>query len=315
MFHSIRTVTRTALLFGGATIVAAACWSSNAYATEGGVVPYLAGVTLGIPTAAAPPPGLYGSDTGYYKPQTVYNGNGKALPITVSLYDQSLGLFWVPGNHILGATYVADIVQPITYDSVTAFGSTHRQFGLFNTIVSPINLSWMINHHLFVATGLNFYLKDGTYSRTAPVNNGFNYWTIEPTAAISYLNRSGLDLTVHAAYDINTTNHASASSPNGVYHSGQVLSLDLTATQEFGKFTLGAVGYIVDQTTNDTADGAVVPASPFNGRGNRAEQIAFGPLIGYNLGGPSVTFYMTHDFRHLNTIGGNIFWLRLQTRF
>ncbi len=300
----------------GAAMMAALMGSvHNGYAEEGGMIPYLAGVTDGIPTAAAPPPGLYGSDTGYFKPQTVYNGSGKPVPIHVSLYDQSLGLFWVPGNHILGASYVADIVQPITYDSVTAFGTTHRQFGLFNTIVSPINLSWMITHHLFVAAGFNIYLKDGTYARNAPVNSGFNYWTFEPTAAVSYLTRSGLDLTVHAAYDINTTNHSSASSPNGVYHSGQVLSVDLTGTQQFGKFTVGAVGYIVDQTTNDIVAGAVAPASPFNSRGNRTEQIAFGPLIGYNLGGPSVTFYMTHDFRHINNIGGNTFWLRLQTRF
>lgn len=315
MSNLSKSVIGTSLLLASAAAATMACFSPSAQAEEGGVIPYLAGVTLGIPTAAAPPPGLYGSDTGYYKPQTIYNGSGKPVPITVSLFDQSLALVWVPGNHVLGATYVADIVQPITYDSVTAFGTTHRQFGLFNTIVSPINLSWMINHHLFIAAGLNLYLKDGTYARNAPINNGFNYWTVEPTAAVSYLNHSGLDLTVHGAYDINTTNHASASSPNGVYHSGQVLSLDLTATQEFGKFTLGAVGYIVDQTTNDTAAGAVVPASPFNSRGNRTEQVAFGPLIGYNLGGPSVTFYMTHDFRHINNIGGNTFWLRLQTRF
>ncbi len=314
MVDKLKSVIRAGLLLSGAAM-AVTLFNTKAYAEEGGMIPYLAGVTVGIPTAAAPPPGLYGSDTGYYKPETVYNGSGKATPFTVSLYDQSLGLFWVPGNHILGATYVADIVQPITYDSTTGFGTTHSHFGLFNTIVSPINLSWMVTHHLFVSTGMNIYLNDGTYRRTAPVNNGFNYWTFEPTAAVSYLTRSGLDLTIHGAYDINTANHDSASSPNGVYQSGQVLSLDLTATQQIGHVTFGAVGYIVEQTTNDTAAGAVVPASPFNSRGNRTEQIAFGPLIGYNFGGPAITFYMTHDFRHINNLGGNTFWLRLFTRF
>ena len=303
-------------LFLGAGLSLALCLGaiSQAHAEENGIVPYLAGVEIGIPTGAAPPPGVYVADTMYLRPQTVYNGQGKAIPVKIGLYGNSLSAVWVPGVHLLGGDYLAFVKQPIDNNVVSAFGHHSSGFGIFNTIVSPVNISWMINYHLFAAAGMTFYLKDGTYSRNAAVEIGNNFYTFEPSASVSYFNH-GLILNALALYDIDTANTDSPNAASGTYQSGNVLSVDLTATQAFGNWNAGLGGYAVQQTTDDTADGAVVPATPYQSRGDRIGQFALGPLLGYNLRGYSVTGYDTYDIRHVNTAGGNTVWLRLAARF
>jgi hypothetical protein len=300
-------------------------FAASAHAEES-AVPYLAGVNLGIPIAAAPPPGLYGSATNYLKPMTFYNGDGDKTPITVGINGTTISLFYVPGNQLLGGTYFAFMRQPVLFDSQTTdlFGesSTVRQNGIFNTIISPLNISWMLlPGHLFGATGMTFYIPDSTYSKSNALNIGNNFFTFEPAAAITFLNK-GLNLTAFALYDINTANNSSTNvnAVNGNYDSGSVLTVEFDAIQTLGKFSVGAVGYVQDQLTNDTAGGQVVPAvsvGPYqiSSRGDKVSEFAVGPEIGYDFGLVNVTAYFTRDLIHENTIGGDSFWLRLSTRF
>jgi hypothetical protein len=285
-----------------------------AHAEEGGIVPYFAGVEIGVPTGAAPPPGVYLSDTMYTRQEPLYNGAGNRVPIKINLYGNSLSAVWVPGWQVLGGTYLAFIKQPISNNVVSAFGHHSNGFGMFNTIISPFNLSWMVAPGLFVAGGTTFYLKDATYARNAAVEMGNNYYTFEPSVSVSYLG-GGLNLTALANYDINSENTNSPNAANGHYQSGQVLTIDLTATKRFGAWSAGLGGYVVQQTTNDTANGAVVPATPYESRGDKIGQIALGPVLGYQFGRYSLTAYDTYDVRHVNTAGGNMVWLRLSGAF
>jgi hypothetical protein len=287
--------------------MALAC-AGQPHAEENGLVPYMAGVNIGIPAGAAPPPGFTLSDTTYYRPMRVMNGSGSPTPINVSLLGTSLSAVWVPGWQVAGGNYFAFVKQPFVWTTVEAPGSTERGSGNFNTIVSPGIVSWMVAPDLFVATGLTFYLKDGTYSKTAPVEVGNNFWTFEPSAAISYLGY-GLNLTALAIYDIDTENTATN------YQSGQVLSIDLTATKRFGAWAFGAGGYVAQQVTNDKVNGMVVPATPLNSAGNRVNAIAIGPTAGYDFGPVELFAYLTQDVQLKNTAGGTSFWLRLTARF
>ncbi len=179
-----------------ALLLGAGALTGSAYAEEG-PIPYLAGVNLGLPIAAGPPPGWYGSTTVYIKPMTLYNGSGKSTPIDAGLNGASLSLLYSPDVQILGGNYFAFVRQPVLFNSQTSdfFGhsNTDRESGIFNTIVSPFNVSWMlVPGELFVSADMVVYLKDSTYSRTASLNIGNNFWTFEPSAAVTYTNRHKL---------------------------------------------------------------------------------------------------------------------------
>jgi hypothetical protein len=293
---------------------------------EEGPVAYLAGVNLGIPIAAAPPPGFYGSASSYDKQMTIYNGSGHKTPISTDLRGSTLALLYVPGMQLLGGTYYAFIRQPVLFNSQKTdfFGhsATTRQNGIFNTVISPLNVSWMLTPgHLFATAGIAFYPPDSTYSHSAALNIGNNFFTFEPAAALTYLNK-GLDLNAFALYDINTANKSStnALAVHGNYQSGSVITLELDAIQTVNQFSFGGVGYLQQQLTNDTAGGHVVPAlsvGPYqiSSRGNKVSEFAIGPEVGYNFGFVNVTAYYTRDLTHENTIGGDSFWLRLSRRF
>jgi hypothetical protein len=311
-----------AALLGG---VCAAALGASARAEEGPVA-YLAGVNLGIPVAAAPPPGVYGSATNYYKPMTVYNGSGDKTPIKAGVNGTTLSVLYSPGVRLLGGDYFAFLRQPVLFNSQTTdfFGhsSTVRQNGIFNTIVSPINISWMlVPGQVFVAAGLVVYLKDATYSHGAALNIGNNFYTFEPSLAVAYFHK-GWQLSALGLVDVNTADNSStnALAVNGNYQSGAVFSLEANAIYNFGPYAAGVVGYTQQQFTDDTAGGHVVPAvtiGPYaiSSAGNRVSETAIGPALGYNFGPVQLTAYYTRDFQHQNTIGGDSFWLRLSTRF
>ncbi len=311
-----------AALLGG---VCAAAMGAGAQAEEGPVA-YLAGVNLAIPVAAAPPPGFYGSATNFVKPMTIYNGSGDKTPIKTGINGTSLSLVYSPGVRLLGGNYFAFIRQPVLFNSQTTdfFGhsSTVRQNGIFNTIVSPINISWMlVPGQVFVAAGMVVYLKDATYSHTAALNIGNNFYTFEPSVAFAYFHK-GLQLSALALVDVNTADNSSTSplAVNGNYQSGAVFNLEANAIYNFGPYSAGLVGYTQQQFTDDTAGGHVVPAvniGPYaiSSAGNKVAETAIGPELGYNFGRVAVTAYYTRDIQHQNTIGGDSFWLRLSTRF
>jgi hypothetical protein len=133
---------------------------------------------------------------------------------------------------------------------------------------------------------------------------------------------NGFQLTALALYDINTAddNSPNALAVKGNYQSGDVFSLEVTALQKFDEWSVGIVGYDQTQTTDDTAGGHAVPAlaiGPYliSSNGNKASEVAVGPLVGYDFGFVNLTAYYTRDVYHENTIGGNSFWLRVSKRF
>jgi hypothetical protein len=258
---------------------------------------------------------------------TVFNGSGAKTPITAGVNGTTLALIYSPGTQLLGGNYFAFLRQPILFNSQSTdfFGhkGTTRQNGLFNTVVSPINISWMLEPgQLFVSTGLVVYLKDSTYSHTAALNIGNNFYTFEPAVSAAYFSHTGLQLSALALVDVNTadTSSTNALAVHGNYQSGAVFTLEAYALQNFGPLSAGLVGYTQQQINPDTAGGQKVPAvniGPYaiSSAGNEVSETAIGPELGYNFGRFSVLGYYTRDLTHQNTIGGDSFWLRVATRF
>ena len=288
--------------------IAVAAASGAARASEG-LIPYLPGVTTGIPVGALPPPGLYGTNNDYVVFGKVRNDQGDILPITVDNYSESVTLVYSSPYHVLGAQYGAGIIQISASHNVDARqvgGGDTSSFGFFNTILQPVILSWQLDPRLFVSTTQTAYLKDGEFHASNGVRDqtsyANNYWTYEPSAAISYLDH-GWDLTGNFLYDFNTLDHKTD------YRSGSTFYADLTVARKFEKLNVGLVSAIVQQTTDDRQHGVVV------GDGNRAAHLMIGPLLSYELHNFSVTARYFADLRARNDVNLSIAYLTINFKF
>lgn len=295
----------TLMLAGALSTIAA----SNAYAFEDTSI-LMPGITIGDPTGAAPPPGLYFMTGSEYFNLPIVGNNKKATGLSTTEYDSVNQLLWVPKlPPIFGATYYNYVVAPIRGLNLQTPGPEFTQFGFENTVISPLNLSWNLHNGFFVAAGLTFYLPDGTYKSSFPIHVSRNYFSTELDFSASYL-ADGWNLTIHNGLGFNAVNPA-----NG-YQSGIGLVTDYTALHQFfGNFEFGAVGSTTFQLSNDTIHGKVVAASslyPGNGVGNRATTIEIGPGATYNFGAAKVMAYWLHDVYASNYGYGNRFYVKLE---
>lgn len=282
--------------------VAASLLTTGASAAEF-ATPLLPGATSGLPVGAAAPAGIYVSLTNFYWQSRLTNDAGRDNPLRVNFFETIPTFLVVPGIKLLGADYSFLVSQGISTSSNNIFGQKTGAVGAFNTFLSPINLSWALTDSFFVSTGLSVYLPTGTFRLNGTSNgNGFYSWA--PTFAATYL-RDGWNLTARLELNLNTKNDATN------YQSGDVYGVDFTATKSFGPWTVGMQGYYVNQFGPDRLNGAVVPASIYNGRGNKIEQFALGPYIAYDFGSFAISAWYDHNIRTRNAAAANIAWLRV----
>lgn len=296
-------------------LAASTCWFGiamvPAMAAEG-ISPLQPGATTGSPAGALPPPGVYlMSDTNYEGGKLKNDAGDTAVTpagqkITASNISSVLALTWVTDTQIWGARYAMAIAQPYKWAETKFTGGTNSvsSSGLVNTAVTPVILSWDLGQGYFISTGLTVYLDDGDFSATydssagRKVKNsrsiGNDYWTFEPHVAVTYMG-DDWSLTLNNLVDFNTINHTTD------YRSGMTYYLDATATKRIQKYTLGMVGNFTKQITDDEINGDSVPAvSGFYGKGNRAEHILAGPLLGYDFGAFTVTSRLLVSLRAKN---------------
>ena len=289
--------------------IACLVWTGAARAEEG-VTPYLPGATTGVPIGALPPPGVYASEDNYLVYGGVKGSNGGSIPVQVANWSFNLSLLWSTPYKILGAHYGAGVVQIAanhTVDATALGGARTASFGLFNTILQPLILSWSVGHGIFVSTAQSIYLKDGEFhalngnrSQTSYANN---FYTYEPSVAISYL-QNGWNLTATNILDINTKDQRTN------YLSGDIYYLDLTAVHTFGKFTAGLIGNVTEQFTDDTKGGTRVGSD-----GNRVEHVMLGPLLSYQLDRFTITARFLGDVLTRNDVALKMAHISIATRF
>jgi hypothetical protein len=302
--HAIRAA-GLCLLAGALTMAA-----RPASAVEGNT-PYVPGISVGSAAGALPTPGVYFSNDNVFVDGGLKNNNGSSSGANVWADLEIPSLLWVPNVQVLGATYGVALVQPYVFQGIDSTGAGGRATlanGLFNTIISPVNLSWNLHNGFFVSTGLSIYLPDGYYqhqtgaggAQVSPQTSiANNFWTFEPGAAVSYLN-DGWNLTLHGVVDVNTENDTTS------YQSGDIFYLDYSATRTFGKWTVGAGGNYTQQFTNDTISGAAV-----NGNGNKLEKVLLGPTASYNFGPSTITGTYLVGVHAENTFNASYFHLAI----
>jgi hypothetical protein len=315
-------------------LLAAPCitWAAAAAAREPGVGPnFPPGSSLAVPAGVNPPPGLtLHLNNSFYSGQGV-GIDGSGLGYSVSEWAVVPQILWNPGWTVLGASYMAFVTQPLLSidlnnsadPAINKLGHSIGN-GFANTAISPINLSWTIAQGLFFSAGFTFYGPDGTYA--APVNTltqftinpGANFWTFEPSLALSYL-RDGYNITVHTLYETNTEN------PTTRFRSGDQIFIDFTAAKHFGSWELGPVAYAAQQVTADrdnmrssTGFSYYAPPPPVPDSVRSAVNVtttpavlALGLLVGHQFGSLSVRAYYTGEIYAHQTTRGSRFWLDL----
>lgn len=268
-----------------------------------GVSPLQPGATTGTPAGALPPAGVYLMVDTAYEHGKLHDGSDKVAvtpagqKITASNVSAVVALTWVTDKELLGGRYAMAIAQPykwagtkLTTDSGST--TTHSN-GNINTALTPLILSWNLGGGYFAATSMTIYAKDGDFSSTysSSANRyvkdssavGNNYWTFEPGFAISKMS-DGWSYTLNNLLDFNTVNSKTD------YRSGMTYYLDATASRRTGKFTYGMLANYTQQITDDKIKGESVPAlDGMYSKGNRAEHVLVGPMLGYDFGPFSLT--------------------------
>jgi hypothetical protein len=261
------------------------------------------GIALGL-AAVPPPPGLYLVNHNFHYDFRLAGPGVDTAPSPprgrTSVID--VGFLWVPGWTFLGATYAAYVSFPFVAQSIDASpsaGFAGVSFeGIHNTFIGPLRLQWSLGNGFFIQSGFGVYVPTGTIrGPLGNSNTGADYFTIQPHLALSYVTAEW-NLTSYMYYEHNTKNARSG------YTSGDILHVDLTATRQYGAWTLGPVAYYVRQTTSDrssaTTDAALSAALPGLGgitgfNAGKFEHFAVGGLVGYNFGRFLLTVIATNE--------------------
>jgi hypothetical protein len=187
-----------------------------------------------------------------------------------------------------------------------------------NPTFTPVNLSWNLGNGWFTSIGFNFMAPIGSRDLGTP---NPDYWTLEPTWAISYLaNNWVASLNMFWDFNSNSTGPCCllGSNPfNETWHHGDILYGDITAVYKFGKWSIGPVGYFEVQTSSDSVSSATHPAiaaaTCLTFCGNYSN-VAIGGLIGYDFGPVDMQFWVTDVVEAQNTPAGNgaiFLWSRI----
>src|SRR5262249_8316494 len=147
------------------------------------------GVTIGVPLAAALPPGLYASMYSVVAPTA--SGVGQDLGKTGAGFIWAPGLLWSTGYRFLGADISAAVVQPFheivihpssgsslaNNGSGPPYGNAVLFSDIHNTIFVPFSASWKLGYGWFASVSFGLIAPDGsTYNGTANPD----YWTYQP---------------------------------------------------------------------------------------------------------------------------------------
>nr|WP_249158618.1 transporter [Bradyrhizobium jicamae] len=198
----------------------------------------------------------------------------------------AVGFLFVPGWTFLGATYDAVIVQPAFSSNISA-PVNFQAAAVHNTYVVPAELSWKLGDSgFFVKTGLGIYVPDGDIlGANGLASIGNPWWTFQPEFIVSYL-KDGWNLTANIFQEFNTKNQRTG------YRTGDIFHAEFVATKRFDKWTLGPVGYVVSQVSNDQSSAFY----NFAVNSNRYTKVAAGGLVGYDFGPVALNVWATNEF-------------------
>ncbi|MBD8893293.1 SphA family protein [Roseibium litorale] len=276
-----------------------------AQAAENGNTQYSPGSSQFFAGAFPPFPGLYFlSQSSYYASNRLNDGNGKEIPIDfkVRAASETMRFLYVTPLEFAGARLSTQLVVPIVnVDLSTAFFSA-SDLGLAD-MVGTIGLTWHPDRKSSYTLGLDIAAPVGKYDVANAASPGLNHWSFQPALGYHYSDPQGLEIGALARLIFNTEN------PDTNYTSGNEFVLDYAAGWNFDKWRIGAVGYYLQQLTDDSGPGA--PAD-----GHRGKGLAIGPSLTYSFT-PALQLSSSwqHDVIAENRAQGDTFWFNIAAKF
>lgn len=289
------------------SMLAVVAGMGTALAREPGIAPVTPpGITFGLPIAVNPPPGFSLMSRTGYADYTLRDNNGNDFGQKAKIFTQSFQINWVPGWTVLGGSYKAFVMLPFvdmemertTRQTGPVLGRWHSS-GLGNPKVQPLDVVWNLGDGYHMGAGVGVLLPLGRYDKNAQINQGVNFWTLEPSVGFTYL-KNGWNASAHLIYDINTRN------TDTEYRSGDTAALNLTLTKKVGDVSVGPVAYYHRQVTEDSNNGRFIRA-PIS----KLEQTAVGVLVSGEVGKARLYGMYTKDVDARNTMAGKKLWFNI----
>jgi hypothetical protein len=281
-----------------AATVAAIC-SVPAQAAENGNTQYAPGASQFYAGSIPPFAGLYFlSQTSYFSADRVNDGQGNEIPINfdVEALAETLRFLYVSDVRVGDALLWGQLVLPLVHLDLTTPGGSDKTFGLADA-TATVGLAWHLDRANTFAMGIDVVFPIGSD------HIGLNHWSVQPTVAYHYFDPLGFELATSARVIFNTENTATG------YTSGNELVVDYAVGWNFGPVKVGAVGYYLNQFTDDRG-----PTAPPDG--HRGEGFAVGPSITYSFDrGTQLSGSWQHDVYAENRAQGDTVWVNFATKF
>lgn len=281
------THVQSALRPGLALAAALACLACTpACATEGGGSAYPNGAEDFL-AGVAPPPGRYVLAYGSYdRLDKLRDNSGNEIPVPFKVGVGAIvpRFIWIGEAKVLGGNFGVHGFLPLLDIDAEVAGLSQHKSGLGDVIFGPF-LTYHPSDKLHYVLAVDVHAPTGSYNKSDLVNLGRNHWTAGPVAAISYTQASGINADIKLHYEFNGSNKDTN------YRSGQEFHFDYSLGWGLGNgWTVGAGGYVYQQTTDDELSGAKVD----NARGRA---MAIGPALKYQSpAGFFVTAKLQQDF-------------------
>ncbi len=284
-----------------AVALALTCAVGSVFATEGGGSTYPSGVE-NFMSGAVPPPGFY--ILGYanaYQADKFRDGGGNDFtpPGFKASANVAVGRFiWSTPIQVLGGNVVNHVIAPVVNLKVSAFGLSQTKNGLGDVTIGSA-VAWHHSPSLHSVGGANLVLPTGGYKTTDLANIGRNYWSVQPTYAVTLVNSSGLNADAKVTLNFNSRNSATN------YRSGTEIFVDYALGWGLGNgWVLGVGGHVRDQFNSDTLNGAAVA-------GSKTKGFAIGPSVKYDTGkGFLITAKWQKESSVRNGTEGSALWVK-----
>jgi hypothetical protein len=278
---------------------------SVAGAAENGNTQYAPGSAQFFAGQIPPYPGLYFlSQTSYFSADQTNDGNGDAQPIDfdVTAIAETMRFLYVSDLEVAGAQVWGQLVVPLVHLDLTIPFQSDTSFGL-GDMVGAVGLAWHPDQKQTFVFGLDVAMPTGRYDENDFPNIGLNHWSFQPTLGYHYFDPQGFEFGTTARIIFNTEN------PDTDYKTGNELVIDYAVGWNFDKIRVGAVGYYLQQLTDDTG-----PTAPSDGK--RGKTFAIGPSLTYSFNpGLQVSASWQHDVLAENRAQGDTIWVNFATKF
>jgi hypothetical protein len=286
-----------------AAVISATAFSAQA--AENGITQYSPGSAQFFAGGMPPFPGFYFvSQTSYFSADRTNDSNGDRTPVDIKVkaLAETLRFLYISDIDVAGADVWAQLVVPVVHlDMSLPFGNDIST-ALADITVSG-GLAWHPDRYNTFVAGIDIAAPTGGYDVSDLANVGTNHWSFQPTLAYHYSDPEGLEFAGSARLIINTENQDTD------YTSGNELVIDYAVGWNFDKLRVGAVGYYLQQFTDDSG-----PTAPSDGK--RGKGFAIGPSLTYSFNpGMQLSASWQHDVVAENRLQGDTVWVNFATKF